>query len=272
MPQALSADLDAVIARIAVPEARHRERPSRETGERPSRETGELERLREWWRSVSDGSAPSPETLRCLVGCGEKTAEIPATTDEASGVEAAVREGIAAADRAIDAGRTLLVPQVVHCEPVAALAVVGLLTRSEAAAITYQFTGMSDREWIERCAAVRDTGVALADLRSAPVELLAALGATEIAFVVGVLLASAARRTPSIVEGTDELAAALVADRLSFRAKEWWRAGSTSPDPARQAAVDRLDLATGLPLELTDDAGRGADATIALISILATDP
>ena len=85
---------------------------------------------------------------------------------------------------------------------------------------------------------------------------------------VGVLLGGAARRTPSIVEGTGELAAALVADRLCFRAKDWWRTGSTSPDPARVAAGDRLAIAPGLPLGLTDDAGRGADATIALLAML----
>lgn len=263
MPQALGAGLDAVIDRIAVPDARD--------DERSSSETGELERLRIWWRSVSDGSAPSTATLRCLVGSGDKSAQIPATSDEASGVEDAIREGIAAADREIDAGRTLLVPRVANRQQVAALTVIAILTRSDPAAITYQLAGMSDRAWIQRCGAVRDAAVEHAELRSAPIALLAALGATEIAYAVGAVLAAAARRTPSIIDGTDELAAALVADRLCFRAKEWWRAGSTSPDPGRQAVVDRLDLAAGLPLDLTDDDGRGADATIALIALLATD-
>ena len=128
---------------------------------------------------------------------------------------------------------------------------------------------MSDRDWMARCAAVRDGVVEVAELRAAPVQLLTALEAVHIAFVAGVLLGASARRTPSLVEGTDELAAALVADRLSFRAREWWRAGSTSPDPARLAAVERLDLAPGLPLGLTDDDGRGAAATVALLALLA---
>jgi hypothetical protein len=34
------------------------------------------------------------------------------------------------------------------------------------------------------------------------------------------------------------------------------------------AAIDRIDLAPGLPLGLTDDVGRGAQATVALLGLL----
>ena len=179
--------------------------------------------------------------------------------------------GGAAADRACDEGATLIVPRARERQAVAALAVIGALTRTEASAITFQTAGMTDREWIDRCAAVRDACVDVADVRAAPVDMLRILDAPHIAFVVGALLASAARRTASLVEGTDELAAALIADRLSFRAKEWWRAGSTSPDPARRSAVDRLAVNTGLPLALIDDDGRGADATVSLLQLLAAE-
>ena len=69
-------------------------------------------------------------------------------------------------------------------------------------------------------------------------------------------------------DGTDEHAAALVADRLCYRASGWWRAGATSADPARAAAADRIDLAAGLPLALTDDEGKGAAATLALLQLV----
>ena len=246
MPQALSADLEAVITRIAA--------PTPATGSTAGPRTGELARLLCWWTSVSDGAAPRTTTL---------------ISADSSDVRSALRAGMAAADRAIDAGATLLVPRAARRQPVAALSVISVLTRSDASAITYQSVGMTDRAWMERCAAVRDAGVDLVDLRSAPVDLLESLAADGLAFVAGALLAGAARRTASIVEGTEELAAALVADRLSFRAKDWWRAGSTSTDPARQAAVDRLNLDAGLPLALTDDEGHGADATVALIDLLA---
>ena len=118
------------------------------------------------------------------------------------------------------------------------------------------------------CADVRDRAAAVVDLRGEPMALLAALPAPGIAYTTGVLLGAAARRTPCLVDGTDELAAALVADRLCHRARGWWRAASDSPDPGRAAAIDRVDLAAGLPLALTDDAGRGAQATLALLAAL----
>lgn len=249
MPQVLSAECEAVIARIGVPE------PVQYSP--PADVTGELARLLSWWASVSNGSRPITVEL-------VSTAEV---SDVASGIAA----GVEAAERACDSGATLLVPRTAESNPVAALTVIGVLTRTEASAITFQSTGMTDRQWIDLCAAVRDASADVSDLRSAPVDVLDFLAAQHIAFIVGALLSASARRTPCIVEGIDELAAALVADRLSFRAKEWWRAGSTTPDPGRQAAVDRLALEPGLPLALTDDEGRGADATVALLGLLAQD-
>lgn len=239
-------DLEAAISRIAVPDPRE--------DRTPIGITGELARLLAWWDSVSVGSVPRSAILT--------------TTERPTDVDEALIVGVATAERAIDQGATLLVPRVAVRAPIAALTAIGLLTRTEASAIVFQPAGMTDRAWIDRCAAVRVAGVDVADLRAAPLDALAALGALDIAFVVGALLAGAARRTPSLIDGTDELAAAVVADRLSFRAKEWWRAGSTSPDSARQAAIDRLDLNVGVPLDLIDDEGRGADATIALLDAM----
>ena len=246
MPEVLPADLEAVVGRVTVPDPRD--------DDPPEGLTGELGALHAWWTGVSDGSAP-------------RAAIIEST--EATTATEAVRDAVAAADRPTDAGATLLIPHCTSRAPVAAMTIVGLMSRTEPPALVDQPRGMSDRDWMARCAAVRDGVVEVAELRAAPVQLLTALEAVHIAFVAGVLLGASARRTPSLVEGTDELAAALVADRLSFRAREWWRAGSTSPDPARLAAVERLDLAPGLPLGLTDDDGRGAAATVALLALLA---
>jgi NaMN:DMB phosphoribosyltransferase len=191
---------------------------------------------------------------------------------EAGAAATAVLAGIAATDRAIDAGATLLVPRVGARDDVSARAVVGLLTRKEASAVVAQSPGMTDREWMTVCAAVRDRMATASHLRGEPLALLDALGAGHLAGVVGVLLGASARRTPCLVDGTDELAAALVADRLSYtRAKGWWRAGSDSPDPGRHAAMDRIDITPGLPLGLSDDAGRGAQVTVAVLRMLTSD-
>ncbi len=238
-------DLELVISRI--------ETPSTEI----VGSSDELARLHTWWLARSDGGPPSTTVLASPID--------DATTGDTC---AALQLGIRDADRAIDSGATLLVPRVSVRDPIACLTVIGLLTRSEPAEVVFQHPGMTDREWIDRCAAVRDEITTLADKRAAPLDLLEALNSTAMAYVIGVLLAGAARRTPSLVDGTDELASAVLADRLSFRAKEWCRAGSTSPDPAHGAAIDRLALERGLPLDLDNDHGRGADATIALLAML----
>jgi nicotinate-nucleotide--dimethylbenzimidazole phosphoribosyltransferase len=217
--------------------------------------TGELRRLAIWWRSRSDGD---PREWSVLV-----------TEDLGENASDALLSGAAAADRAVDSGRVLLVPRVRDRDEIAARTVIALLTRREASTVLGQPVGMPDREWMAACAAVRDRMAEVVEHRGEPLVMLAALGATSIAAVAGSLLAASARRTPCLVDGTDELAAALVADRLCYRAKGWWRAGSDSPDPGRAAAVERIDLSPGLPLGLTDDAGKGAQATLALLGELA---
>jgi nicotinate-nucleotide--dimethylbenzimidazole phosphoribosyltransferase len=77
-----------------------------------------------------------------------------------------------------------------------------------------------------------------------------------------VLLAAAARRTPVVLDGPATAAAALVAARLSFRAPDWWLAGTLSPDPAHQIALTRLSLEPVLDLGL-----RGEDGTGALLAV-----
>lgn len=246
MSEDLSARLAAVVERIVS--------PAQSAEPRPPDVTGALADLAAWWRTVSAGA---PLTV------AELAPPAPAS------VRDAILAGLDAAERAIDSGATLIVPRARVRDDEAARTLIALLTRKEASAVLAQPDGMTDRAWMDACAAVRDRAATAAEHRGEPLALLDAVDAPGIALLVGVLLGASARRTPCLVDGTDELAAALVADRTCIRAKAWWRAGSTSPDPGRAAAIDRIDLASGLPLGLTDDAGRGADATLALLALLA---
>lgn len=245
MSEDVTPGLAAVVDRIAGPA------PS--TDLPPADVTGALADLCAWWLTVSAG------------------APLAVTWIEAAGTDSvpdAILAGIEAADRAIDSGATLLVPRAPIRDDEAARTLIALLTRKEASAVVAQPQGLADRAWMDTCAAVRDRAASAAEHRGDPVGLLAAVDAPGIAIVVGILLGAAARRTACLIDGTEELAAALVADRICNRAKGWWRAGSTSPDPGRAAAAERIDLAAGLPLGLTDDAGRGAEATLALLGAL----
>ena len=246
----LPVDVSALIDRIAVPDA------VPPVSDLPDDITGELATLQAWWQSVSTDAPLS-------------WAIVHSPIEPSSSALDAFRAGVDAADRAIDSGVTLLVPRIDARDDVIARTIIALLSRKEASSVLPQPVGMPDRQWMDACAAIRDRVAATSEHRGSPLELVEALNALAIAGVAGVLLAAAARRTPCLIDATDELAAALIADRLGHRAKGWWRAGSDSPDPGRTAAIERVGLPAGLPLHLTDDAGRGAQATIALLSLLA---
>ena len=218
---------------------------------RPDDVTGELARLLQWWHAV--GSTAAPVVSR------------PVPTQDST----SLTDGIAAADRAIDAGASLLVAPPSTPDDVAARALIALLTRREPQSVVHQPPGTSDADWMALVSRVRDTSAARADLRGDPLELARSLDDGVIVWTTGMLLAAAARRTPCLVDGTSAWAAALVADRLSHRAHGWWRPGSTSPDPARGAAMDRIGLHDALPLGLSDDSGRGSSATIELLRSVA---
>ncbi|MBK9740629.1 MAG: nicotinate-nucleotide--dimethylbenzimidazole phosphoribosyltransferase [Actinobacteria bacterium] len=247
MTDPLPTAIAAVLDRVGLPD--ERDAPL------PPEVTGELARLLLWWRSVSSQVVPTPGHVA--------TPEAPRPASEA------MAAGFAAADRAIDSGATVIVPVPGPGDLRSARTLIALLSRREASSVLAQPEGMPDTNWMAECAAIRDAIRDAVDLRPDPLGLLDAVGGHRIAFLVGVLLESAARRTPCLVDGTEPSAAALVADRMSYRAKAWWREGATSTDPARRMAVDRVDLTPGLPLGLADECGMGAAATLALLPLAA---
>ena len=247
MSDDLTEEIRAVVDRIGLPDE--------VVDAEPSDLTGELARLAQWWSSVSKAGEPV-------------VAEI-AADDVPDDALAAFVAGVQAADRSIDGGATLVVPGSSSSDLLPARTIVALLTRREASLVTPQPQGMRDRDWISQCVAIRDGVTSVAQRRGEPVALLNQAEAFRIAFLVGVLLEAAARRTPCLIDGTEPATAALVADRLAFRAKAWWREAATSIDPAQRAAVERIDLTAGLPLALSDEGGHGAQATVALLHLVA---
>ena len=228
------------------------ERSTTDTAPAPEPLTGRLANLHTWWTAVGSGSDPTPILV-----------ESPSASD--GDCLDALLLGAAAADRAVDSGATLAIPRVVQRDALTALTVTALLTRREASRVVGQPEGMSDGEWMDRCAAIRDRCAIASPHISNHLALLDALGARSIAATAGILLGAAARGTPCLIVGTDEWAAALIADRMNHLARSWWRPATTSPDPAQMAAAERIGLDPLLPLELSDQEGLGADAVVALL-------
>jgi nicotinate-nucleotide--dimethylbenzimidazole phosphoribosyltransferase len=185
----------------------------------------------------------------------------PAMTREEA--ERSVRAGMTVADEEVDAGADLLIAGDVGIgSTTAAATLVALLTDSEVATVVGRGTGIDDRAWMRKCAAVRDAArrgrTRLADM----VDLLAEVSGPDIAATSGFLLQAAARRTPVVLDGEVVGAAALVAHRLGYRSRQWWLAGHLSTEPAHARALDRLDLEPVVDFGLR--LGEGTGALVAL--------
>ena len=214
--------------------------------------TGELADLDLWWRRINTSAQVQEVVLR------------PSGADPMD----CLMTGIEQAERAVDSGVNLLIPAVAASQQVSARTIIALLTKSDSSSVLGQPAGMTDQSWMDQCAQIRDEIAGLRESIGEPLQLLVRLGAEGIAGAVGVLLAGAARATPCLIDGTDTWAAAVIADRLNHRARQWWRSSTSSLDPAWTAARERIDLAPGLPLDLTDEAGWGAQANVALLQLL----
>ena len=208
------------------------------------RATGSLAELVTWWQQR--GTVLSPHRLE------------PTADDFGSGV--------AAVDAAVDAGATLLYfMSDIQAEPVVTRAIIGLLARKDAWQVTHQPPGMSDLQVMDNITATVNLMRDNRESRAQPRELALLDLTGAIAFYVDALLEAAVRKTPVILGSTQELAAALISHRISMKASRWWRNATTSPDRAVGQAVERMDIAAGLPLDLSDDQGVGAQISVDLL-------
>ncbi|WP_354639800.1 nicotinate-nucleotide--dimethylbenzimidazole phosphoribosyltransferase [Kitasatospora camelliae] len=209
-----------------------------------------------------DGTEFPEEVVRHRVrrGSGRIDVEDAVTLAEA---ERAFRAGAAIADEEADAGTDLVVlgDLGVGSTTVASV-LVGALCGTDAAAVTGRGSGIDDRTWMVKCATVRDALRRARPVLGDQLALLATVGGADFAAITGFLLQSAARRLPVVLDGVVAAACALVAQRVAFRAPEWWRAGSATGEPAQVKAYDRLTLT---PLQdLGVSMGEGVGAVLAL--------
>lgn len=179
--------------------------------------------------------------------------------------------GVAVADAEVDGGADLLaLGDIGVGNTTVATAIIGLYAPSDVVPIVGRGSGIDDATWMRKCAAVRDGMRRGRELKGEPMALLSAIGGPDIAAMVGFLLRAAARRTPVILDGLAPSAAALIAHRSAFRAREWWQAGHLSTEPAHGAALQRLDLEPLLNLRMNLGEGTGALLAIPLVTAAAS--
>jgi len=180
----------------------------------------------------------------------------------------------AQARAAIEAGAELVEQAAPDCvgtgemgigNTTAASALTAALTRADPAAVTGRGTGVDDHGWTRKVAAVRRALAVNRPDPADPLGVLAALGGLEIAGLVGVVLAGAARRAPVVLDGFIATAAALVAVRLAPPAAGYLIAAHRSAEPGHARLLAALGLTPYLDLGMRLGEGTGAALGIALV-------
>ncbi|MER7973625.1 nicotinate-nucleotide--dimethylbenzimidazole phosphoribosyltransferase [Streptomyces sp. NPDC005840] len=194
-------------------------------------------------------------------GSGRIDIEDALTPDEA---EAAFRAGIAVADEEADSGTDLVVLGDVSVGGTTAAGVlVAALCGTDASVVTGRGgLAIDDLAWMRKCAAIRDALVRARPVLGDQLQLLATVGGADLAAMTGFLLQSAVRKLPVVLDGVVTAACALVAQRIAFRAPDWWLAAHDSGEPGQAKALDRMALEPLLSHGVT--VGEGAGGLLAL--------
>ncbi|OLF16954.1 nicotinate-nucleotide--dimethylbenzimidazole phosphoribosyltransferase [Actinophytocola xanthii] len=183
-------------------------------------------------------------------------------------VLAAVAAGRSIVDEEVDGGADLLVAGDMGIGDTTASAVlVAALTGTEPVAVVGRGTGIDDRAWMRKTAAIRDALRRAKPVSADPVALLRTVAGADIAAMAGFLAQAAVRRTPVVLDGVVTGAAALVAEELAPGARAWWVAGHRSTEPAHSLVLEQLDLEPLLDLGMRLGEGTGATAAIPLVSM-----
>ena len=138
------------------------------------------------------------------------------------------------ADEEVDEGADLLVVgelAVGVSTPAAVLAAA--MTGREPVAVVGRGSGIDDRAWMVKAAAVRDGLRRTRAVGRDPQGLLRVAGGADLAALVGFLAQAARRRTPVVLDGAATAVAALLADTEVPGARAWWAAGTRCTEPAQ---------------------------------------
>jgi nicotinate-nucleotide--dimethylbenzimidazole phosphoribosyltransferase len=188
-----------------------------------------------------------------------------------------VEEGIGVADDlAADGVGVVAIGEMGIGNTTSAAALCAALLEVNPAATCGSGTGVDDAGLAHKVEVV-SRALRANELSGDPIELLAALGGFELAFLCGLALGGAANHQVVLLDGFIATVAALVAARLAPDAADSMIAAHLSPEPGHRLALDALGLEPLLDLGLRLGEGSGAalalpllDASLAILAEMAT--
>ncbi|HEU5102233.1 MAG TPA: nicotinate-nucleotide--dimethylbenzimidazole phosphoribosyltransferase [Roseiflexaceae bacterium] len=207
---------------------------------------------------VASPIAPHPGLLdrKLALGTCDFTVE-PAMTPEQA--QQAIETGIAIVADAIAGGADLIATGDMGIgNTTASSAIVAAITGEPATAVAGRGTGVDDGGLARKVAAI-ERALALHQPDSSDgLDVLAKVGGFEIGGLAGVIIGTAARRVPVVVDGFISGAAALIACALAPAAQPYLIAGHRSVERGHAAVFARLDLQPLLDLGMRLGEGTGA--------------
>lgn len=180
-------------------------------------------------------------------------------------------------ERAMAVGMRRAREAVAHGASVLGLGEVGIGNTTSAAALVCGLTGLSPTAVVGRGTGIDDVTYARKvevvtraldrhhGASRKPFDALAALGGLELAAMVGFMLAAAESRCVVVLDGFMSSAAALVASGLFPDVRDYFVASHVSAERGAHLALQALDLAPVLSLEMRLGEGTGAALAMSLI-------
>ncbi len=209
--------------------------------------------------------APHPELVIKKVGYGTRNmARGPAMTREEA--VQSIENGIDIFEREFKNGVHLSATGEMGIgNTTAASAIAAVITGRSIETVTGKGTGINDEAWIRKVAAIRKAiDLNKPDAKDA-IEVLSKVGGYEIGGLAGVILASASRRVPVVVDGFISSAAALIAVTIEPKVKDYMIASHTSVEQGHKVIWDYLHLKPILDLDLRLGEGTGAALAMGIV-------
>jgi nicotinate-nucleotide--dimethylbenzimidazole phosphoribosyltransferase len=146
----------------------------------------------------------------------------------------------------------------------ASCAVASVLMGMEPSLLAGRGTGIDDETLKKKVSLIEHAIRMHAPTPHDPLDVLSSLGGFEIGALAGVILASAAHRVPILIDGYISGAAALVANALEPKSRQYMIAGHVSADRGHLAMLEYLGLEPLLNLGMRLGEGTGAALAMGL--------
>lgn len=147
----------------------------------------------------------------------------------------------------------------------ASSAIAAVITNSSVEVVTGRGTGIDDNTFIHKVDIIKK---ALAHNRpdpNDPIDIVSKVGGFEIAGLAGIILASAAKKIPVVIDGFISGAAALIACKLEPKTKDYMIAAHCSVEEGHRIILKHLGIQPILDLRLRLGEGTGAALAISVV-------